>query len=157
MSPFSWQGQNLLCGLSLAFILEWRVVLYVISECSKGIEIERHQMIITTACIKILLGWIIICFSRAGRTNEGNRLTLQTKSKEFQRLHIGHIQCERVCGLVVKIGCHESSLISSEFSSTVFARLQKVVTIFKRCFNQKLCLLLCNCDVEAYSSASASL
>ena len=53
-------------------------------------------MIITTACIKILLGWIIICFSRAGRTNEGNRLTLQTKSKEFQRLHIGHIQCERV-------------------------------------------------------------
>ena len=95
-------------------------------------------MIIMTACIKILLRWIIICFSRAGRTNEGNRLTLQTKSKEFQRLHIGHIQCERVCGLVVKIGCHESSLISSEFSSTVFARLQKVVTIFKWCFNQKL-------------------
>ena len=25
MSPFSWQGQNL-CGLSLAFILDWRVV-----------------------------------------------------------------------------------------------------------------------------------
>ena len=27
MSPFSWQGQNL-CGLSLAFILDWRVVTY---------------------------------------------------------------------------------------------------------------------------------
>ena len=28
MSPFTWQGQNL-CGLSLAFILDWRVVKWV--------------------------------------------------------------------------------------------------------------------------------
>ena len=26
MSPFSWQGQNL-CGLELAFIIDWRVVI----------------------------------------------------------------------------------------------------------------------------------
>ena len=33
MSPFSWQGQNL-CGLSLAFIIDWRVVRYDFDDIS---------------------------------------------------------------------------------------------------------------------------
>ena len=41
MSPFSWQAQNL-CGLSLAFILDWRVVAHLINFVNHdGHEIEK--------------------------------------------------------------------------------------------------------------------